>query len=153
MKSKGTGMIALSLTGLTLDLAGVMLLGFDLVRIQRDLRRHAEERLSSLHDVAEAAGGMDTFLKSVSGDFREYYRDEGRYLPSDGTFDHLSAERSFDEVKGSIADLADHLGTMAAMLVATVNSDRETAGMSLRYTYIGLFLIVAGFILQMAGYF
>lgn len=145
-------MIVLSLTGLTLDLAGVMLLGFDLVRIQRNLRRHAEDRLSSLHDVAEAAGGMDSFLKSVSSDFREYYRDEGRYLPSDSTFDHQSAEQSFDEVKGSIADLAGHLGTMAGMLVASVESDRQTAEMSLRYTYIGLMLIVVGFVLQMPGY-
>ncbi|MGC6329123.1 hypothetical protein [Rhizorhabdus sp. FW153] len=145
-------MIVLGLTGLALDLAGVMLLGFDLVRIQRDLRRHAEARLSSLRDVAEAAGGMDSFLTSVSSDFREYYRDEGAYLPSDGTFDYQSAKRSFDEVKGSIANLAEHLGTMAAMLGATIESDKETAGMSLRFTYMGLLLIVAGFILQMAGY-
>ena len=145
-------MIALSVTGLVLDLVGVMMLGVDLVRIQKRLRGDAEDRLAALNDVAEGAGGTEAFLKSISGDFREYYRDEGRYLPSAGTFDHQSAERSLDELKDGVNGLADYLGTLAQMLIASVEGDRETAKISLTVTYGGLSLIVLGFILQIAGY-
>ena len=145
-------MIVLSVTGLVLDLVGVMMLGVDLVRIQKRLRGDAEDRLAALNDVAEGAGGTEAFLKSVSGDFREYYRDEGRYLPSESTFDHQSAERNIDELKDVVNGLADHLGTLAQMLIASVESDRETTKISLTFTYGGLSLIVLGFTLQIAGY-
>lgn len=145
-------MIVLSVTGLVLDLVGVMMLGVDLVRIQKRLRGDAEGRLAALNDIAEGAGGAEAFLKSVSGDFREYYRDEGRYLPSDGTFDYQSAKQSVDELKDGLTDLADHLGTLARMLIASVEGDRETAKLSLNVSYSGLGLIVVGFLLQIASY-
>lgn len=95
---------------------------------------------------------MERFLKTISGDFREYYRDEGQFLPSAGTFDHDTAKRSLDEVKDGINGLADHVGTVARMMAATVESDEQTARMSLRVTYGGLVLILLGFALQAAGY-
>jgi len=145
-------MITLSLTGLVLDLVGVMFLGLDLVRIQKRLRRDAEDRLAALNDIAHGAGGTEAFLKGISGDFREYYRDDGQYLPSTGTFDHQSAERNVSELKDGISALAEHLRTLAQMLTSTVEGDRETAKISLTVTYGGLGLIVMGFILQIAGY-
>jgi hypothetical protein len=145
-------MVVLSVTGLVVDLVGVMMLGVDLVRIQNRLRRDAVDRLAALNDVAEGAGGAEAFLKSISGDFREYYRDEGRYLPSDGTFDYRSAKQSLDELKDGVNGLADHLGTLARMLIASVEGDRETAKISLNVSYSGLGLIVLGFLLQIASY-
>ena len=144
-------MIALSITGLALDLIGVLMLGVDFVRIQKRLRGDAEDRREALNDVAEGAGGTDAFLKSISGDFREYYRDEGQYLPSAGTFDHQSAERSLDELKDGVNGLADHLRTLAQMLIASVEADRETAKISPRMTYGGLGLIERALSLQIAG--
>lgn len=146
-------MIALSVGGLVLDLVGVMMLGADLVRVQRKLRSDASDRLSALTVVVEGAGGLECFLKSVSGDFREYYREEGQFLPSSGTFDHGAAERSLNDVKDGINGLADHVGTVARMMAATVESDEQTARMSLRVTYGGLVLILLGFALQAVGYF
>jgi hypothetical protein len=131
-------MIALSVTGLALDIVGVMMLGVDLVRIQKRLRGDAEDRLAALNDVAEGAGGTEEFLKSISGDFREYYRDEGRYLPSNGTFDYQSAKQSLDELKEGVNGLADHLETLARMLIVSVEGDRETAKISLNVSYGGL---------------
>jgi hypothetical protein len=145
-------MIALSVSGLVLDFVGVMMLGADLVRVQRKLRSDASDRLSALTEVVAGAGGMERFLKSISGDFREYYRDDGQFLPSAGTFDHDAAERSLEEVKDGINGLADHVGTVARMMAATVESDEQTARMSLRVTYGGLVLILLGFTLQAAGY-
>lgn len=142
----------LSITGLVLDVIGVLMLGVDLARVQRKLRADAGERLAALNEVAESAGGIDKFLKSISGDWREYERDEGQYVPRYGTFDHQAAESSLDELKDGINGLADNLGTVATMMVATVESDRETASMSLWVTYGGLTLIVAGFALQTITY-
>lgn len=142
----------LSIAGLVLDLVGVMMLGIDLVRVQRKLRLDAEERLSSLSEVVESSGGLDAFLKNISGDWREYERDEGRYIPLSGTFDYASAKRSLDEMKDGIGGLADDLRTVATMMVATVESDRKTAGMSLKVTYGGLILIGIGFLLQICAY-
>jgi hypothetical protein len=55
-------------------------------------------------------------------------------------------------LKGGLTDLADHLGTLARMLIASVESDRETAKLSLNVSYGGLGLIVVGFLLQIASY-
>lgn len=145
-------MIHLSAIGLTLDLVGVLMLGIDLVRVQRKLRRDADDRLASLQDVTEGVGGIDRFLKSVSGDFREYERDEGRYLPRQGTFDSDSAERSFEEMKDGINGLADQVGTFAAMMVTSVEGDQQTASMSLIVSYLGLLFVIIGFGLQIPAY-
>ena len=98
----------LSLVGLVLDVTGVLMLGFDLVRVQCKLRHDAEDRLATLNDVAEAAGGIDSFLKRISGDWREHEYDEGMMIPHGG-FDYQSAQRSFDEVKAGINELAVNL--------------------------------------------
>ena len=144
-------MNAWSTSGLVLDLVGVMLLGADLVRIQRRLRGDAADRLERLEEVAASAGGLEAFLKGVSGDWREYERDEGRYLPVYGTFDHDAARANVSELKDGMNGLADSLGTLAEMMIASVRADRETATLSLRLTYIGLALIVTGFLLQIIG--
>ena len=145
-------MLHLSAIGLILDLVGVLMLGIDLVRVQRKLRRDADDRLASLQEVTAGVGGIDRFLKGVSGDFREYERDEGRYLPRNSTFDSESAERSFEEMKDGINGLADQVGTMAAMMVASVEADRKTASMSLIVTYLGLLFVIIGFGLQIPSY-
>lgn len=142
----------LSISGLVLDVAGVLMLGFDLVRVQRKLRGDADERLATLNEIAESAGGLDSFLKSISGDWREYDREEGQYIPRYGTFDHQAAASSLDEIKDSINGLADNLQTVATIMVNTVESDRKTASMSLWVTYGGLVFIVVGFALQAAAY-
>src|SRR3546814_602634 len=143
----------LGIVGLGLDLVGVMMLGVDLVRVQRKLRTDAEERLPALSEVADSAGGIDVFLERISGDWREYQRDEGRYIPRAGTFDHRSAEHSIDELKDGVRGLAENMRVVAEMMVATVENDRKTANMSLLVTYGGLCLIIVGFGLQILSYF
>lgn len=69
-----------------------------------------------------------------------------------GTFDYQSAKQTLDELKDGVNGLADHLGTLARMLIASVASDRETAKLSLNVSYVGLGLIVLGFLLQIASY-
>ena len=52
-------MLHLSAIGLILDLVGVLMLGIDLVRVQRKLRRDADDRLASLQEVTAGVGGID----------------------------------------------------------------------------------------------
>lgn len=78
-------MIYLSIAGLALDLAGVMMLGVDLVRVQRRLRGDAEERISRLDEILEEIGGIDSWAETVPSDFREWQWEEGadRHGPGD----------------------------------------------------------------------
>lgn len=146
-------MINLSITGLALDLAGVMMLGFDLVRVQRKLRTDAENRLAALSEVVESTEGIDAFLKNISADWRSYVDiGEGMYKPESGSFDPAAAEHSLDDIKSGISGLAGDLRTLARMMLVSVESDRKTVNLSLGMSYGGLVLIGLGFLLQILAY-
>src|SRR3546814_11819575 len=99
----------LGIVGLGLDLVGVMMLGVDLVRVQRKLRTDAEERLSALSEVADSRGGIHVFLDRISADWREYKRDEGRYIQRSVTFDRRSAEPNLDKLKNGVRGLEENM--------------------------------------------
>jgi hypothetical protein len=143
----------LSISGLALDLFGVLLLGFDLVSVQRRLRGDAEDRISRLDSILEEIGGIDGWAKTVPSDFREGQWEEGRTVMMPGTFDPKRARESFEEVLDTVSVVGNHVLTLANMQLAAIDTDRNTANLSLRFSYIGLALIVFGFALQIAAYF
>lgn len=143
----------LGISGLALDLLGVLLLGFDLVRIQRRLRCDAEDRITRLDAILEEIGGIDGWAETVPSDFREWQWEEGRTVMVPGTFDPTRASESFEDALGTIGAVGAHVLTLAKMQIAAVDADRDTAKLSLRYTYIGLALILLGFSLQIGAYF
>ena len=145
-------MVHLSITGLALDLAGVMMLGVDLVRVQRRLRGDAEQRISRLDEILEEIGGIDSWAETVPSDFREWQWEEGRTVMLPGTFDPDRARESFEEALSTISAVGTHVLRLANMQLATVDADRVTANLSLRYSYIGLALIAIGFCLQIIAY-
>jgi hypothetical protein len=142
----------LSVAGLSLDLCGVLLLGFDLVRVQRRLRGDAKDRISRLDAILDEIGGIDGWAETVPSDFRDWQWDEGRTVMVDGTFDTDRARDSFREALSTISAVGTHVLTLANMQLAVINADRDTAHLSLRYSYLGLALIVAGFFLQLPAY-
>ncbi len=142
----------ISIAGLVLDFIGVIMLGYDLVRVQRKLKDDAWDRLSTLNEATESAGGVERFLKSIDTDWREYEREDGGYTPQYGTFDYQSAQRSIEELKDGINGLADNLHSVAKMMLAGVENDQATAGLSLKVTYTGLVFILLGFAFQICGY-
>lgn len=143
----------LSIIGLALDLAGVLLLGADVLRIQRKLKRDAVERLSSLNEVFEGQAGLEAWMEELArnADWREHQRDEGRYFPVDGTFDPSAAKESVREITAQISELGANVGRLAELQIAAAKTDQRTARSSLALTYTGLLMIVAGFALQIAG--
>lgn len=143
-------MTGLTLIGLLLDLVGVVLLGFDLVRIQRKLRRDAEERIATLAGVVEANEGVESWMNELgrSADWREYQRDDGGYWPVGGTFDSSAAQSSFKELGAQVAEIGSSVHRLAHMMSINVLNDQSTAHLSLKFSYIGLALVVIGFALQ-----
>ncbi|MDX2237993.1 MAG: hypothetical protein NW203_10555 [Hyphomonadaceae bacterium] len=142
----------LSVLGLALDLLGVFLLGFDLVRVQSRLRSDAEDRVATLDAILEDIGGIDGWAQTVSSDFRDWHLDEGRAVGIDGTFDARVAGESFREALATIAAVGTNVLMLAKMQLASVEADRATAKLSLRLSYVGLALIFVGFCLQILGY-
>jgi hypothetical protein len=143
----------LSVTGLTFDLSGVLLLGFDLVRIQHRLRGDAENRISTLDEILEAIGGIEGWAETVPSDFQDWHMEEGRAVSIDGTFDPRQARESFEETLNTISAIGTHVLTLAKMQTAAIEADRSTANLSLRYSYLGLTFIILGFGLQLPAYF
>lgn len=145
-------MTYLSIAGLVLDLAGVGMLGVDLVRVQRRLRSDAVSRVTRLDAILEGIGGIDGWAETVESDFREVGWDEGRAVGLAGTFDAERARESFKEALETISVVGTHVVTLAQMQVAAIDADRDTAELSLHFTYGGLFLIAIGFGLQLVAY-
>jgi hypothetical protein len=144
--------VYLSIAGLALDLAGVMMLGVDLVRVQRRLRGDAEDRVFRINAILEGIGGIDGWAETVPSDFREWQWEEGRTVMVSGTFDPARARESFEEALGTISAVGTHVITLANMQLAAIDADRATANLSLRYSYVGLGLIALGFCLQIIAY-
>jgi hypothetical protein len=142
----------LSISGLVLDLSGVLLLGVDLVRVQQRLRGDAEDRITKLDEILEEIGGIDGWAETVPSDFREWQFEESRTVMLPGTFDPRQARESFDEALSTISAVGMHVLTLAKMQSATIEADRSTARLSLRFSYIGLLFITLGFALQLPAY-
>lgn len=143
----------LSIAGLVLDLAGVLMLGADLVRVQRRLSREAKDRLTALDQILEEIGGIEGWAKTIPNDFRDWQWDEGRTIHLDGTFDSQQARESFKDAIDTIEGIGAQVLTLAKMQVAAIESDTDTADKSLFFSYFGLTFIALGFALQVAAYF
>jgi len=144
--------MVISAVGLLLDLIGVMLLGIDLIRVQRHQRNDAIDRLARLENILEGIGGLDGWAKTVRSDFRDWDWDEGRTVMLDGTFDPRAARESVQEIAETVSVVGTHVVTLAQMQTATIDADRSAADVSLKFAYFGLALILAGFAMQLWPY-
>lgn len=141
----------LQTTGLAFDLIGVILLGVDLLRIQIGLRKAAEVRIERLEQLAEEYGGVDDWSAEIAKSANwAQYADMGEriYEPISGSFDAAAAKESFGEAMQAVGYTARRTNEMADIVMASYEADRNSAGSSLVFTYIGLTLIIVGFCLQ-----
>lgn len=143
----------LGIIGLTLDLVGVLLLGWDLVGIQRNLRHDAEERLSTLSDVFDGKDKLDQWMAGIANraEWRESQWEEGRTVSIDGTFDPGAARDTIKEITDEMSNLGADIARLTQLQIAAASSDQRAAGHSLMYSYVGLGLIVIGFTIQALG--
>lgn len=87
----------------------------DLVRVQRNLRADATDRLWIFAGVAAAHDGTDKWLDEMgrNADWRKHQRDEGKNLPVGGTFDPEAARDSSKEALGCISQSRADLHKLA----------------------------------------
>ena len=103
----------LLLIGLSLDLIGVLLLGIDLIRVQRGIASQALERRDRFADFVEQSEFFAQYAGEVGagGDWRESQYEEGR-IEYYGGFDHAAAEESFKEANALVGDISRHVGEL-----------------------------------------
>jgi hypothetical protein len=139
--------------GLVLDLIGVLLLGFDLIRVQRMLRQQAAKDLAHFDEMANDYGGTESWIEEIhksarwvrESSYSDYHaQDEVSY----------NAERAIEKI-GEITEcmdgLAGHLGRVVSLQKKQAEGNRNAAHASLRYSILGLMFIFFGFLLQMIG--
>ena len=141
-----------SLAGLSLDLIGVMLLGFDVLRIQRRLSKDADDRWSTWQSVLEENGYLVEELSGLRSrsDWREWHLDEGVQM-LEGTIDSKAAREAFQGLVDANKEQARLLDVLSQALVKIAESDADNARMSTKFTRAGLVLIAIGFALQIVG--
>jgi hypothetical protein len=145
----------LGIIGLTLDLVGVVILGFDLVRVQVGLRSAAKQRLDEWETLLAENESLDSDLEKLkfAGHWQETDYDEGRVRFLDGTFDARAASNAFADLAGTNREQGRLLAILAENLKSSALSDVKAAQISLFSTYVGMLLIVIGFALQIGGQF
>ena len=139
--------------GLVLDLIGVLMLGYDLIRVQRMLREQAAQDLSRFDEMAESYGGTEGWLQEIGK--------SARWIPQSAYWDHhaedeisynarhaIETVREFTECS---AGLSEHLSKVVSLQKAQAEGNRRTARASLRYSLIGLAFVFFGFVFQMFG--
>lgn len=139
-------MIWLSVVGLILDLLGVLILGVDVLNLQREQRRAAQTNTLLLAEAFEGGGSLEDIRTYVeSGDFSE------GLFEGDGGVDVRALNASLKNLKSEAQLVGDGLVNTLDYLVRSVGQQSEAASRSLRLTSLGLGLIVVGFCLQVAG--
>ena len=135
-----------SILGLIFDLIGVMILGFDVLAIQRHEKTSASTNKLLLEEAFEGGGSLDYIQTNV---------EDGSY--SEGLFEG-HGEVDLGALTSSLRDLAGEIETTGKglskaidYLNSSVEEQSKAAKRSLSLTYWGLGLIVIGFTLQIAG--
>jgi hypothetical protein len=145
--------VALVLSGLILDLCGVGLLGFDLVRIQRQLRDSSRKRLEALKEMVEAFGGIESWAGEIRKSSRRIHQHEyWDHHSEDETSENLDRFREASKEHAINSEgLAVWISRLSHYLQDTAMADEYEANYSLKYSVAGLILISLGFASQILG--
>jgi hypothetical protein len=139
------------LLGLLLNLVGVLLLGFDVLHVQKMLRQSASEVLDKVHSVFDEADEAGKTLRDVAFDHRHYDLDEGQVVYFHDSFDERAAQRSQEALNQSISNLSKGLSRLADIALTGADAQETSANLSRKRTLIGLGLVIVGFALQIIG--
>jgi hypothetical protein len=143
-----------SISGLVTDFVGVCALGVDLIRLQRTVRQTATENLSKYKELEEQLGGIPSWIEDLEKSVK-------KWIPESAYSDHHAEDEvSYNarHLQSTMADLANAsagLGTYVAALAETASAraadDAKVSKLSLLVSFVGLGLILLGFIMQTVG--
>lgn len=142
-----------SLTGLTTDFVGVVLLGSDVIRIQVALRRATAANGARYKKFEDEYGGITNWLKELTDSARRWHRVdlEGPIADDDMTHNAHRTRGELSEVANAAGALGEYVGGLADMLKERVHEDEKLATTSLKFSFVGMSLILIGFGLQILG--
>lgn len=139
-------MVWLSGLGLLFDLVGVVLLGIDLIQVQRAQRTAAARDQKALNEA---------FPNFLTLEFERTYLETGvsggGEFDGDGGVDPRGLDVTLRAFRSEIDKSADGVVNIIEYLFASVGEKANETQRSLQFSYAGLALIVVGFALQLAG--
>jgi hypothetical protein len=137
--------------GLILDVIGVLLLGFDLVRVQKSLRTQARNDLARFEAMVEDYGGTESWLEEISKNSR--WIDESaysaRHAEDEVSYNARHAIEQLAELAQSVSGLAEAITKIIQFQKDQAEANSRIANASILYSIVGLVLIFVGFLMQL----
>jgi len=142
-----------SVAGLAADFVGVLLLGYDLVRVQGLLRSNAIAERDHFNAMADNYGGVESWTQEIKKNARwvrsaEYER---YHAEDEVSFNVQQTVETLSELAESVNALAKHLSEIVSLNEKKLEGDSATAKTSLFLSYLGLCFILLGFLGQLIG--
>jgi len=145
--------IVASVAGLLLDAFGVLLLGWDLVRSQKFLRSQSETRSNIMSEIGENNRAVAQQVEELEkgNEWRDWHWEEGRPEYHGGTFDSSAAQSTISGMLELLRSIGSDLARSSWHHAELSQMDSDHSGRSLKMSYLGLALIVVGFLFQIIG--
>lgn len=139
-------------SGLVLDAVGFVLLGWDLIHLQRDMKKRADENINTIEEFSEKYGGIQNWSLGIQS---EIGRIRPPYSARDNYNERLSNIRftveGLSNLNQCVWNMAGHLSDFVRLFGKNAERDRQAANRSLKRSIVGVALIVFGFGLQIVG--
>ena len=142
-----------SVGGLGLDVVGVLLLGIDLIRLQRTTRKNATQVRVMFDEIESEYGGIESWAKEIE--------EQSAWIPEDlYSRRHSEEEVSFNarhtldrlrDIASAVNGLAVHLTKVTEILDKDATQNERIAGSSFWISIVGVTFLIAGFGLQVIG--
>jgi hypothetical protein len=119
------------------------------------MRREAVDAAERLQALIEDQGNAESELESLASHvaFHCYDWDEGQPVPLLETYDPNTTIQLATQTAAGFAVVRTEFERLTGFFLDLQESSRQTASVSLRYSYSGLFFVAAGFVLQFLGSF
>jgi hypothetical protein len=136
-----------TLAGLALDFVGVLLLAFDLIRLQRDLRTGAANDLKALRDFDEETGGIADWMKRTEAEAR---RHQSR-LTWDDFKESDTLNSQVQDIANSVSGIGEYITKVTHFQIDRARTEDLRAKRTYWVSLWGLAFVVLGFALQGVG--
>ena len=142
-----------SSSGLALDLIGVSLLGYDLIRVQRKMRNEAKQSLSEYERLIQENGGFDEYIAEIkrnsrwvsSHEYSDYHAED------EVSFNARQSQQQMQELADCSDSLADHVSEIVKIYRDQTERDKKLSDVSIKYSVLGIVFIVIGFAFQLVA--
>ena len=142
-----------SLAGLILDLLGVSLLGIDLVRLHRQLRRKAADSREAYRELDDLLGGSAPELDRLSTEASTRYSVPRHSGDTEEEYNAQVLKEVVTEVAGLASVVSGYVEGVVRELSASARREERLSSDSLAFSYAGGGLVILGFSLQIVGLF